>query len=151
MEVVKFIPIHNWDNIVASTIKGKLNDVGGEVEVKNGNTKFTVRYAQDESGLDFISAKGEETHFVWDVFFAAVDILKQSEDGKALKGDADKGTLGTKALPVDSVEGYIAANVFGMKKRQKVEKNITKIATFLKWADIVTVGKDYLQLNAQFK
>ena len=143
MEVVKFIPIHNWDNIVASTIKGKLNDVGGEVEVKNGNTKFTVRYAQDESGLDFISAK--------DVFFAAVDILKQSEDGKALKGDADKGTLGTKALPVDSVEGYIAANVFGMKKRQKVEKNITKIGTFLKWADIVTVGKDYLQLNEQFK
>lgn len=147
---VKFIPIHNWDNIIASTIKAKLNSVGGETEIKNGNTKLVVGYAADESGISFKTAKGEETVLVWDVFFATVDILRQKE-GKALKGDANKGKLGTKALPLDSVEGYVAENVFGKKKRQTVEKNITKISTLLKWADIITIGKDYLQLNEDFK
>lgn len=150
MGIVKFIPIHNWDNMVASTIKSKLNDMGGEVEIKNGNTKLNVRYADDQTGICVKTSKGEETYFVWDVFFASVDVLRQ-QDGKALKGDASKGKLGTKALPVDSVEGYVAANVFGKKKRQTVEKNITKIATILKWADIVTIGKDHLILNEQYK
>lgn len=150
MGEIKFIPIHNWDNIIASTIKAKLNDVGGEAEIKNGNTKLFVSYADDESGICFKTAKGEETLLSWNVFFATVDLLKQ-KDGKALKGDAAKGTLGTKALPLDSVEGYVAQTVFGKKKRQTVEKNITKIATLLKWSDITNVGKDYLELNEQFR
>lgn len=150
MGEIKFIPIHNWDNIIACTIKAKLNDLGGEVEVKNGNTKLSISYADDQSGICFKTSKGETTLLPWDVFFATVDILKQN-DGKAVKGDATKGTLGTKALPLDSVEGYVAQTVFGKKKKQSVEKNITKISTLLKWADIVNVGKDYLELKEQFK
>lgn len=148
MEKVRFIPIYNWDNAIAATIKGKLNEAGGETEIKNGNTKFVISYADDQNGINFKNGKTEE-HLCWDVFFATVDVLKQN-GGKALKGDATKGSLGTKALPLDSVEGYVASVVFGQKKRQTVEKRINKIATLLKWADIVSVGRDSLELKEQY-
>ena len=147
---IKYIQIHSWDNHIASAIKGKLNEAGGEVVIKNGNSSFDISYANDESGICFATPKGETTVLPWNAFFAAVDILKE-KNGKALKGDAAKGKLGSKALPLDSVEGYVAVNVFGKKKNQEIDKNIPKIATILKWTDIATVGREYIELKEQYK
>lgn len=144
MGEVKFIPIHNWDNVIACAIKGRLNDVGGETEIKNGTAKFVVSYADDQSGICFKTAKGIETILPWDVFFASVDIMKQN-GGRALKGDATK-KLGSKDLKIDTIEGYVASVVYGKKKNQTVDKNVVMIGALLKWANIAKVGKDYLEL-----
>lgn len=145
-----FVPIHNWDNSIASTIKSKLNEVGGETTIKSGNSSFKVSYADDESGICFETKKGEVKQLPWDAFFATVDILKEKE-GKAIKGDATKAKLGGKELPLDSVEGYVAATVYGKKKRQTVEKTVSEIGTLLDWTDIAKNGRGYLELKEQYK
>ncbi len=149
MEMKKFIPIHNWDNTIASTIKAKMNEVGGTTYIKNGTSKLEIGYPEDESGVCFKNTKGQEKTIPWTAFFATVDILKE-KDGKAIKGDAT-AKLGTKLLPLDSVEGYVASTVYGKKKRQTVEKNISEIAALLDWADISKNGRGYLELKENFK
>lgn len=149
MGEVKFVPIHNWDNCIACAIKGRLNDQGGETTLKNGTSKFEISYADDQTGIVFVSGKTAPVLLTWDVFFATIDIMKQN-GGKALKGDASK-KLGSKDLKLDTIEGYVASTIFGKKKNQTVEKNIVRIGAILKWADIVKVGKDYLELNEEYK
>ena len=150
MEMKKFIPIHNWDNTIASTIKAKMNEVGGMATIKNGTSKFEIGYAQDESGICFKNVKGQEKTIPWTAFFATVDILKE-KDGKAIKGDATKAKLGGKELPLDSVEGYVASTVYGKKRRQTVEKNVSEIAALLDWVDISKNGRGYLEFKENFK
>ncbi|MBE5821277.1 MAG: hypothetical protein E7311_01640 [Clostridiales bacterium] len=150
MGMKKYVPIHNWDNEIASTIKGKLNEAGGEAIIKNGTSNFKIGYAEDESGISFATPKGEEKVLPWNAFFATVDILKENE-GKAIKGDATKGKLGCKELPLDSVEGYVAATVYGKKKRQTVEKNVSQIGALLEWTDIAKNGRGYLELKKDYR
>lgn len=146
----KYVPIHNWDNEIASTIKAKLNAEGGEAVIKNGTSSFKIGYADDESGISFTTPKGEGNTLPWNAFFATVDILKEN-DGKAIKGDASKGKLGCKELPLDSVEGYVAATVYGKKKRQTVEKNVSKIGALLEWTDIAKNGRGYIELKNNYR
>ena len=146
----KYVPIHNWDNEIASAIKGKLNAEGGEAVIKNGTSSFKIGYADDESGITFATPKGEENTLPWNAFFATVDILKEN-DGRAIKGDASKGKLGCKELPLDSVEGYVAATVYGKKKRQAVDKNVSKIGALLEWTDIAKNGRGYIELKNNYR
>ena len=82
----------------------------------------------------------------WDVFVESVKLI-ETQGGKAFKGDAMQSKLGNGKLPFDSIEGYIACNLYGKKVNDSVFRRISPIAGILIWAQICNNQQGYLILN----
>jgi len=104
---------------------------------------FRARYT--EQGVE-VSNLANAPLLPWKAFEVTLDLLK-SERGSATKGDAMKGKLGDKWLPLNSVEGIIASKVFDKKVGQSVFRRVTPVAALLAWAGLCTHKKGMLTLN----
>jgi hypothetical protein len=71
----------------------------------------------------------------WAVFEEVVALLGR-KGGRARRGDAMNCRLGDDALSLDSVEGHIAATVYGRRKGDSVFRRITPVAAVLIWAGV---------------
>lgn len=71
----------------------------------------------------------------WAVFEQAVTLLGRT-GGRASRGDAMKSKLGDDGLSLDSVEGHIAATVYGQRSGDSVFRRITPVACILIWAGV---------------
>jgi hypothetical protein len=85
----------------------------------------------------------------WEVFEKAVELLER-EGGSALKGDAMGSKLGEEGLPFNSIEGYIAKEVYGKKGGDSVFRRISPIANILIWSGICENRKGKLVLNKSY-
>lgn len=97
-----------------------------------------------EGGVS-VSNLGNQPLLPWAVFEEAVALLGRM-GGRAARGDAMHCRLGDDGLPLDSVEGHIAAAVYGQREGDSVFRRITPVACILVWAGICGHGPGELLL-----
>jgi hypothetical protein len=78
---------------------------------------------------------GTQPFLPWKVFEETVDLLVR-KGGRAQRGDAMNSRLADEGLPLNSVEGYIAQEVYGKKPGDSIFRRISPIAAILVWAGI---------------
>lgn len=132
----EFLPINDGDHFVVKSIKDRLNKAGGHARIPlitEGNV-MDIWYDSDGSGLesDKIPVPNQLT---WEVFIAAYSIAA-AQEGELYKGYARAGKLGSDKLPIDSLEGYIAHAVHGVKDGKSAFSPGFAIAAILDWAGI---------------
>lgn len=144
-------PINESDSLVVNIIKEKLNEHNGAtfIPLYSGDM-CEIRYDSNNKGL--VSPKIPlANQLIWEAFDAAVEIVIQS-GGKARKGKARSGAkLGSDDLPLDSVEGYIAYKVHGVKVGATAFGPGFVIAAVLNWVEICNNERGYLTLNPTFR
>ena len=82
-----------------------------------------------------VSNLGGQPFLPWSVFEEAVSLLERM-GGHASRGNAMNCRLGDDGLSLDSVEGHIAATVYGQREGDAVFRRITPVACILIWAGV---------------
>lgn len=91
---------------------------------------------------------GQTPLLEWKVFEVILQLLTENGVGeKTKKGDAVGGKLGDNKLPLNSVEGRVAYEVYEKKLGISVFRKISAISGVLAYAGICTNGRGYLTLN----
>ncbi|MCT4660942.1 MAG: DUF2089 domain-containing protein [Tissierellales bacterium] len=150
IEMPSFQPIEETDSIVVRKIKEKLNESGGKASIPLYSGDL-CDIAYDANGQGLISTKIPPIdQLIWKAFDAAVEIVIKN-NGKAMKGKARSGArLGSDGLTLDSVEGYIAYKVHGVKIGETAFGPVFVIAAVLDWAEICSNGRGYLTIKPKF-
>ncbi|MTK07011.1 MAG: hypothetical protein F8N38_08010 [Hungatella sp.] len=130
---------------ITNIIKEKLLLKGGEVEIRllKGNRSFIVRLTD---GGVLVNNLANDPYLSWEVFEKAIELLEQ-EGGNALKGNAMGCKLGDEGLPFNSIEGYIAKEVYGKKVGDSVFRRISPIVNILIWSELCQNGVGKLTLK----
>lgn len=128
---------------VVDTIKRRFEQVGpsAQVPLLRGGA-FTADITVDGIMVDNL---GTKPLLPWVVFDEAVALLRRS-GGHADRGDAMKYRLGDGGLSEHSLEGHIAAVVYGKRPGDTVFRRITPVACILIWAGICRAGPGELVL-----
>lgn len=150
MSKVTHVDIKDCDSIVVRTIKEKLNDNNGRAIIRLYQGDSCAIWF-DENGKGLVSPKiPPANQLVWEVFDAAVEVVLNN-GGKAVKDKARSGAkLGSDDLPLNSVEGYIAHKVHGVKEGETAFGPGFVICAVLDWADICKNERGYLTMNPTF-
>ena len=93
---------------------------------------FTATLYEDGIEVNNLST---QPFLPWEVFVETVHLLR-AEGGVAQRGNAMNYKLGGKKLPLNSVEGHVASQVYGKEPGEWVFRRITPIAAILVWAGI---------------
>ena len=130
---------------ISKIIKEKLVHSGGTADVRllKGNKSFQVQLTSDGVVVDNLQ---NEPFLSWIVFEKTIELLER-EGGNAIKGDAMGSKLGEEGLPINSIEGYIAKEVYDKKIGDSVFRRISPIANILIWAGVCENGKGKLVLK----
>ena len=99
-----------------------------QTRVRVGGVSLEVRFDPGK-GAVWASSLGADPYLPVETFVVASDLL--SAQGPAPLGDAMKGALGDDALPMHSVEGAVAREVFGRRAGERVYRRITAIAAVM--------------------
>jgi hypothetical protein len=128
---------------VVDTIKRRFEQVGPSARVpllKGG--RLTAEITAEGIRVDNL---GMQPLLPWVVFEEAVALLVRS-GGHADRGDATKCKMGDDGLSADSVEGHIAAVVYGKRRGDTVFRRITPVACILIWAGMCRASPGELVL-----
>lgn len=117
-----------------ATISEKLARVGDRADVPYTGKEGTFTIRRAPHGVE-CSNLGAYPLLTWRVFSETVSLLV-SQNGRAAKGDAMTARLGEPPLPLDSVEGHIAATIYGKQVGDSVFRRIVPISAILVWAGI---------------
>ncbi|UDN58532.1 hypothetical protein [Clostridioides sp. ES-S-0010-02] len=130
---------------VTSKIKEKLKNNGGIAKIKllKGNRYFNVILKEDGVLVDNLD---KEALLEWKVFEKTIELL-ENNGGTALKGDAMGFKLGEGKLPINSIEGYVAKEVYDKSIGESVFRRITPIVNILIWVGICENGRGKLILK----
>ena len=125
----------------------KFNGCNGYVEIplmKKGES-FTAKIVKD--GVE-VNNLDTQPLLKWEVFEKTIELLEAS-GGKAIKGDAmsKNSRLGEELLPINSVEGYIAYEVYKNSIGSSVFRRISPISAILAWVGLCENGRGYLKLK----
>lgn len=133
---------------IVEVIKKKFAETGSPVNIplQIKDSTFEASLAEDGINVDNLA---NSPHLPWKVFVETVNLIK-TKGGRAYKGNAMQHKLGSNGLPLDSVEGYIAYEVYGKKLNQSVFRRITPISGILVWSNICTNEPNELVLNPEF-
>lgn len=147
---VAHVEINDTDSMVVKTIKEKLNDNNGRAIIRLYQGDSCAIWF-DENGKGLVSPKiPPANQLMWEVFDAAVEVVVNN-GGKAVKGKARSGAkLGSDDLPLNSVEGYIAHKVHGVKEGETAFGPGFVICAVLDWSDICKNERGYLTMNPTF-
>lgn len=94
----------------------------------------------------YVDNLGGQPLLPWDVFVEAIAMLEK-KGGRAKRGDAMSAKLGSRGLPLDSVEGHIAHVTYRKRIGISVTRRITPIACILIWAGLCRHEPSYLVLS----
>lgn len=100
-----------------------------------------------EKGIE-VSNLGSSPLLTWKIFEEAIKLM-ESKGGTAFTGDALGAKLGDPKLPIDSIEGHIAKEIFGKEIGKSVFRRISPIRGILLWVDVCERDGKYLRLKAQ--
>ncbi len=145
LECPDHVPILESDAQITQLLKQKLNQAGGRTTIKllQGEA-CEIWYAANGNGLE--TAKIPiPNQLTWDTFAAAVEIVIE-KGGRAEKGNARAGKLGSERLPFDSVEGYIAHKVHGVQAGESAFGPGFVVCAVLAWAEICKNERGYLSI-----
>lgn len=146
--VIKQLPFYKNDSPTLQQIKQKLNESEGLalLTLPKGKT-FYIYYEEYGNGLCATNLPARRILY-WSVFDDVITLLNQ-QGGKAIKGNAMKGKLGSEELPLNSVEGYVASHSYHAKQGDSCLRMISTISSILEWAEICVNGYGYLELRNQ--
>jgi len=144
--VIHNLPIYQDETDTIKKIKEKLNTLGGiaTLPLAKGDS-FQIYYEDFGNGV-YASNLPHNRILTWKAFNCVIELLIYN-NGKAIKGNAMKGKLGSSALPLDSVEGYVAHYAYGAKRGDSCLRTISSLASILEWAGICDNGYGFLQLK----
>jgi hypothetical protein len=128
---------------VVDAIKRRFEQTGPSARVpllRGGH--FTAEITAEGIRVDNL---GPQPMLPWAVFQEAVALIVRS-GGHASRGDAMNCRMGDDGLSADSVEGHIAAVVYGKRRGDTVFRRITPIACILIWAGMCRASPGELVL-----
>lgn len=130
---------------IVNMIKEKLIKNGGSSKVKllKGNSYFSVVLSEQGVLVDNLH---KEPLLEWKVFEKTIELLEEN-GGCAQKGDAMLFKLGEGKLPINSIEGYVAKEVYGKNIGDSVFRRITPIVNILIWVGVCENGRGKLLLK----
>lgn len=144
--VVHNLPVYEDETEAIKKIKEKLNAMGGIATLPlSKGSSFQIYYEDFGNGIHATNLPHSRV-LTWSAFNCAVELLTKCQ-GQAVKGNAMKGKLGSAALPLDSVEGYVACHAYGAKTGDSCLRTISSLSAILAWADICVNGYGFLQLK----
>jgi len=150
MPTITNVAIKDTDSLVVKKIKGKLNDTGGQaiITLYSGDS-CDIWFDEGDKGL--VSSKiPSANQLVWEAFDAAVEVA-MNNGGKAKKGNAQSGAkLGSAKLMINSVEGYIANKIHGVKEGGIAFGPGFVICAILDWAEICRNEKWFISIEPMF-
>ncbi|MEH7239095.1 DUF2089 family protein [Bacillus sp. JJ1562] len=148
--IISFLQIEPIDSPIIARIKEKLNECGGKttIQLLRGDD---CEIWFDTNGKGLVSPKiPPANQLIWEAFDAAVEVVV-SNGGKAPKGNARSGAkLGSDELPFNSVEGFIAHKVHGVKEGETAFGPGFVIAAILDWADICRNERGFLSIKPEY-
>ena len=94
-------------------IKNQFDKKGNpaKIPLMSGKQFFEARAEKDGIYVDNLK---NQPFLQWEAFYETVNFL-QNNGGKAKKGNATSSRLGDQNLDLNTVEGYIASEVYGCK------------------------------------
>lgn len=126
-------------NSVVATITNRFAQVGNPAHIpllrssQRGKLIFQARLTPE--GIYVDNLPDSHALLPWEVFTETIGLM-ENNGGKAKKGSSVY-KLGTKQLPFDSIEGYIAHKVFKKQEGETVLRRISSITGILRWARVV--------------
>lgn len=121
----------------------KFKSVDGKAEIpllKGGTFKAELK----DDGIE-VSNLGTSPLLIWEVFDELEKLFEQ-QGFRVIKGDAMNFKLGESRLGTDSIEGRVAARVYGKTLGDSVFRRISPIVGILRWAGICKNAGKYLEL-----
>ena len=145
-----FLPIEAGDSSVTKAIKESLNAANGKATISLFKGDPCDIWF-DDNGRGLVSPKIPlRNQLTWEVFDAAVEVVRKN-GGRAKKGNAQSGAkLGSEKLSLDSVEGYVAHKVHGVKEGDSAFGPAFVICAILDWAGVCHNTRGYLTINPSF-
>jgi hypothetical protein len=129
---------HRDDVVDATSVVDRIKrrfEVAGptaRIPLLRGGRIFTAEITAEGIRVDNLD---KQPLLPWAVFEETVALLGRN-GGRADRGNAMGPRLGDDALSLDSVEGHIAAAVYGQRRGEAVFRRITPVACILIWAGI---------------
>ncbi len=117
------------------------------IPLLKGDKTFQAQLSHD--GV-YVNNLGNQPFLPWTVFTETVLLLTR-KGGRVFRGDAMNSKLGSRDLPIDSVEGYIAHVVYNKQIGETVFRRVTPVACILIWAGICTYEIRQLVLSPSFR
>ena len=118
-------------------------DEGAEIPKQMGG--FFRAILTDQGVM--VSNLGGQPFLPMEVFEAVEELLTNNPTHQAARGNAINFRLGDPGLPLNSVEGYIAKEVYKKFSGQTVFRRITPVACLLVWAGACRHGEKILIKN----
>ena len=130
---------------IAGLIAEKIQQAGGSVSISllKGGKSFDAKL--EDWGVR-VSNLGTQGKLPWKVFEVAIEFLK-ANGGKGVPGNAISGKLGDEKLPINSVEGQIAIQVYGKEEGSSVFRRITPVRSILMWVGAIEYDGKHLILK----
>jgi hypothetical protein len=114
-------------------IKHRFNLFGSPAVIPLQEGGETLEARLTEEGV-MVNNLGTEPFLPWDVFTCAVTLL-DDKGGRASRGDAAGDVLG-QTVPLNSIEGCIAAKLYGKKEGEVVLSRAKTVSAILIWAGV---------------
>ncbi len=127
-------------------IRGHFAAHGNSLELDK-NKGQQVRYDMKKEGVEVtnLSESMHRNFLPWGVFYYSLELLLE-QGGSASKGDAMNAKFGDAKLSVNSIEGRVAARIYGVQEGESVFRRITPISDILIEAGICTNNNGVLTL-----
>lgn len=143
--VINHLPLYQDESQVVRKIKQKLNQCGGTATITLSKGEAFQVYYEDFGNGVHVSNLPHHRILTWKAFDSAIELLNKS-NGRAAKGNAMKGRLGSNALPLTSIEGYVAFHAYNVKEGESCLRMISPLSAILEWCGVCKNGYGYLEL-----
>jgi len=144
---VKSIHANNPSGEAERAIRLQFGKHGRRVDIPLMTAK-TFKAVPVVGGIE-VDNLGKNSFLSWLVFEEVLLLLKR-ERGVAFRGNAMGFRLGEPGLPLNSVEGHIAATIFGKVPGDTVFRRISPVAAIMVWAGLCKPGRGTLSLRAHY-
>lgn len=109
------------------------------------NTEVTCHAIDDGIKVNCLGEASHKAFLPWGVFWHAVHIMLVN-GGRASRGKALAGMLGSEELPFTSIEGHIASVIYGKQAGESVFMRISPVAHILIASGVCSKEPGYLNL-----
>lgn len=129
--------------LAVEVIKRKFERIGHQVKIPLQKGRSFKAMMTDEGIM--VSNLGNQPLLPWIVFEEVIDLLVRM-GGCAQNGNAMTCKLGDEGLPLESIEGYVAHEVYGKEIGISITRRISPISAILVWAGLCETNPGELML-----
>jgi hypothetical protein len=120
-------------NLAVEVIKQEFEKIGHQVKIPLQKGRSFKAEMTDEGIM--VDNLGGQPLLPWIVFEEVIDLLVRM-GGRAENGNAMGCKLGDEGLPLESIEGHVAHEVYGKEIGISITRRISPISAILVWAGL---------------